>query len=127
MSIAGRVASGHFGFPKDGSVFCYSERIHAEIHKLFRWLKEENFLRGRDKDTFARAGAHFLAELNAIHPFRDGNGRSQLTFAALLATRAGYPLDLTRLAPAEFLGAMVASFRGNESPLVRQLLGLLRT
>jgi cell filamentation protein len=31
--------------------------------------------------------AHFLAELNAIHPFREGNGRTQLTFAVLLGVQ----------------------------------------
>ena len=35
--------------------------------------------------------------MNAIHAFREGNGRSQLTFFDMLATHAGYPLDMDHL------------------------------
>lgn len=72
------------------------------------------------------AGAHFLAELNAIHAFREGNGRTQLTFFALLAVHAGHPLDFRKLDPHEMLDAMIASFDENEAPLaaaIRRLIG----
>jgi cell filamentation protein len=72
-------------------------------------------------ETFARRAAHFLSELNALHAFRDGNGRSQLAFMMLLATQAGYPFDLDRLDPVPFLAAMIASFQGDEAPLMRQI------
>jgi cell filamentation protein len=65
-----------------------------------------------------------VATLNAIHAFRGGNGRTQTTFLALLADRAGHPLDLARLKPRALLNAMIASFRGDERLLVRQLLRL---
>jgi len=54
------------------------------------------------RNLFQDAAA-FLAWLNAIRPFREGNGRTQLTFIALLAAQAGHPLDLSRLEPARFL------------------------
>ena len=69
---------------------------------------------------------HFLAELNAIHAFRDGNGRSQLAFVTMLADRAGHPFDLARLRPAKFLKAMVASFFGNEKLLAAELVKVIR-
>ncbi|HTO84393.1 MAG TPA: hypothetical protein VMQ73_19370 [Methylomirabilota bacterium] len=56
-----------------------------------------------------------------MHPFRDGNGRTQLAFVALLAQRAGHPLALERLDPKAFLTAMIASFQGDERLLVDQL------
>jgi cell filamentation protein len=68
-------------------------------------------------NEFAECAAHFLAELNAIHAFREGNGRAQLTFFALLADRAGQTLDLEKLDPEAMLKAMVASFDGDESGL----------
>lgn len=63
--------------------------------------------------------------LNAIHPFREGNGRTQLTFTALLAARVGHPLKLSRLDPANFLKAMIASFFGDGARLRRQLRDLV--
>ena len=72
-------------------------------------------------DNFVREAASFLANLNAVHPFREGNGRSQLAFLALLGDSAGHPLDLQKLRPKALLDAMVGSFRGDEKPLVRNL------
>ena len=92
---------------------------------LFARLREAEFFDGLAAAEFAERTAHFLAELNAIHPFREGNGRSQLGFVALIAVRAGHSLVLERLDPATFLEAMIRSFGGNEGPLVHQLRGLL--
>jgi cell filamentation protein len=93
--------------------------------RLFLALRRAQFHRGRSVDEFARRAAHFLAELNAIHPFREGNGRTQLSFIALLATRAGHPLLLARLDPGEFLEAMIESFGGSEEPLAGQIRNLI--
>jgi cell filamentation protein len=92
---------------------------------LFARLSGAGLLRGREAKAFAEEAATFLAYLNAIHPFREGNGRTQLTFLALLAAQAGHPLDLSRLEPARFLQATIASFFGDEAPLRRQLRRLV--
>jgi cell filamentation protein len=59
-------------------------------------LNASKHLENLPVNGFAGRGAHFLAELNAIHAFREGNGRAQLTFFALLADRAGHPLDFPK-------------------------------
>jgi cell filamentation protein len=112
---------------RDGSMFCYPENIAREMRNLFAALKSRDGLRGLSREDFAPALARFLAELNAIHPFRDGNGRSQLAFAALIAARAGHPLNFKTLQPRKFLGAMIASFRGDERKLVAHILRLTAT
>lgn len=106
---------------KDNSMFCYPENIRNEMRRLFAALKKNHYLQNLSEADFTRQAAHFLAELNAIHPFRDGNGRTQLTFMSLLAARAGHPLHLERLEPAAFLNAMIASFQGDLGPLRTQL------
>jgi cell filamentation protein len=111
---------------KGGSMFCYPENIAAELGRVFAELAAQQHLRNLSSDTFATLSAHALAELNAIHAFRDGNGRTQLAFLAALANAAGHPLDFTRLDPADFLQAMIASFGGNEMRLaaaIHRLLG----
>jgi len=102
---------------KDGSMFCYPENIEAAATKLFGQLQEDDFLTGLSAKEFAKKSAHFLAELNAIHAFREGNGRTQLSFFLLLADQAGHPLDIDKLNPDEFLQAMIASFQTDEAPL----------
>lgn len=111
---------------KGGSAFCYPEHIEREMRTLFADLKARRGLSGLSPNEFAAQAATFLATLNAIHPFREGNGRTQLTFLALLSDRAGYPLDLDRLEPEQFLGAMVANFRRDTLDLsahIRRLIG----
>jgi len=72
---------------KGTSTFCYPEHIKGELQRIFLALRDSDCLRGLDAQSFALAAAHFLSELNAVHAFRDGNGRAQLAFLALLAAR----------------------------------------
>jgi cell filamentation protein len=110
---------------KGNSMFCYPENIESEAQKLFAQLERDNFLKGLSLEDFARKSAHFLSELNAIHAFREGNGRAQLSFFLLLADRASYPIDLNEFDPAAFLDAMIASFEGDEGPLARAIGNLI--
>lgn len=107
------------------SAFCYPENIAKEMHSLFADLGKRNLLRELSQKEFAVQAAHFLAELNAIHAFRDGNGRAQLAFVIMLADRAGHPVNLTKLRPVKFLKAMMASFFGNEKLLASELFKLI--
>jgi cell filamentation protein len=111
---------------KDGSAFCYPEYIDQQMGRLFSELDKQKHFRQRSPVDFAARAAHFLAELNAIHPFREGNGRTQLSFLALLAEQAGHPLALVHLNPGGMLQAMIKSFEGEEQPLAA-LIGQLIT
>ncbi len=110
---------------KADSMFCYPEHISTQMKALFADLKARHFLRELPRDRFAANAAQFLSTLNAIHGFRDGNGRCQLAFLAILANRAGHPLALKRLEPNAFLAAMTTSFHGDEQPLARQIRNLM--
>jgi cell filamentation protein len=56
---------------KGGNPFCYPEYIERQLKRLFDALFEENYFKGLDADAFAAKAAHFLAEINAILPFRE--------------------------------------------------------
>lgn len=110
---------------KGGNMFCFRENIENQASKLFAQLKKDKFLVGLEPEVLAEKAAHFLSELNVIHAFREGNGRSQLSFFLLLADYAGYPIDLEDLDPDAFLNAMIASFDGDEKPLAVVIQGLV--
>ena len=110
---------------KGGNPFCFPENIENQATRLFDDLRKADFLRNLDAPTFAASTAHFLAELNAIHAFREGNGRAQLTFFALLADYAGYPLNLDKLQPDELLEVMIASFDGYERKLATMIKSMI--
>lgn len=110
---------------KGDSTFCYPEYIPGEMKKLFAGLRQDNNLLGLTDTVFAAKAASLLANLNAVHAFRDGNGRSQMAFMNLLAIRAGHPLHLTKIAPKDFLAAMIRAFHGDEKQLADELARLL--
>jgi len=111
---------------KSGTAFCYPEHINKQMRALFFGLASKKHLRNLGPDRFAAEAAHFLATLNAIHPFREGNGRTQTMFLALLAHQAGYRLRFERLRPKSFLAAMIQSFYGDEQTLARHLRRLMQ-
>lgn len=105
---------------KGGNIFCCPEHIGAQIKRVFRKLKEDDFLRGRSFEGFIDGAAAFFGRAQAVQPFRKGNGRAQLSFLHLLSIKAGHPLALVKIRPAEFLAAMIASFNGNLRPLIAE-------
>ncbi|MGH7748909.1 MAG: Fic/DOC family protein, partial [Candidatus Dormibacteria bacterium] len=119
---AGRYRNVRTG--KGGNSFCYPEYIATSMDVLFRRLQDPTFQRGAAEVDFLNALAAFLADLNAIHPFREGNGRTQLAFVDLLAFRAGRPLNLGLLRPQPFLDAMIASFSGETAALRAELAAM---
>ena len=102
---------------KGGSWFCYPEHIATEMARVFGELGNPDRLADLDRVSFAKHLAHIIAEINAVHPFREGNGRTQLTFLAMLAEHAGFTFNADILDRDRVIQAMVDSFSGSEAPL----------
>lgn len=110
---------------KGASTFCYPEYIPDQMKQLFGSLKQAQYFAGLSTEGFALEAAHFIATVNAIHPFPEGNGRSQNGFLGLLATHAGHGLEFSRLNERAFRAAMIESFGGSEEPLAGQIRNLV--
>lgn len=82
-------------FRKGDTEFTHGEKLPEVAKGLFDALKEENDFKDLDKAQFIKSTASFLNGLNILHPFREGNGRTQRLFMELLAQNAGYELDLS--------------------------------
>lgn len=89
----------------------------SSLDKTFDDLKEERYLSGADRGHFANRGAYYLGEINAVHPFRDGNGRTQREFIRQLAQRNGYVLDWSRVSREQMIDASRQSFKTDNSGL----------
>jgi cell filamentation protein len=110
---------------KGGNPFCFPEHIPNEMDRLFRLLSGPVFQPSNDVQDFVPAAANFLAELNAIHPFREGNGRAQLSFMHLIGLRAGHPFAFENVRSETFMPAMIASYHNDLAPLIAELNELL--
>ena len=108
--------------------FALSHQIKPSLSRLLRELDQEYHLAKLPRASFATRAAHYLGELNAIHPFRDGNGRTQREFIRELADRSGYALDWSRVTPKQMREASKSSFqRGDNSGLEEAIRAAIET
>lgn len=94
---------------KGGFRFIPALYVESGLMDLFRELQQENFLKNESLETFPKRLAYYMAELNVIHPFREGNGRSNREFIRQLALHAGYKLEWSKLDAKELLHASIRS------------------
>ncbi|EPU6781627.1 Fic family protein, partial [Campylobacter coli] len=78
---------GNFGkYAPNGTItnFVPGKDLNVTAQQIFTWLKEDNYLtNSKDLNDFAKNLAEFARNLNALHPFREGNGRTQRIFLKL--------------------------------------------
>lgn len=92
------------------------------LEGIFADLKAENYLKQLDLDAFALRAGHYLGEINAVHPFREGNGRTQREFIRTLALAAGHRLTWAGLTPDENNTASRVSYATGDSSALAALI-----
>lgn len=98
---------------KGGTEFAAPNEIKDKLEHLCDKIRERNYFRDMDHDGAANAMADAMSELNMIHPFREGNGRTQRAFLGQLALNAGYDLDFTKMSENDMRNASMSAARGN--------------
>jgi cell filamentation protein len=78
---------------KQATRFCTVDRIEPEANKLFVELAKNKFFMELDKSVLISAAAEFYADLNVVHPFREGNGRAQRILFEHLIVNCGYEIS----------------------------------
>jgi cell filamentation protein len=109
-----------------GSWFCLPQYIESSAAEIFRALHGEGLLRGLPRDVFTERLTYYLGEVNAVHPFREGNGRAQRAFFEQLASDAGFILDWQHLDADRNVAASAAIMHGDPAPMRKMLDELLR-
>jgi cell filamentation protein len=109
-----------------GSLFCLPQYIEPAAAEIYAQLGKEHFLRRLAREEFLDRLTVYLGEVNAVHPFREGNGRAQRAFFEQLASEAGYTLDWQHLDANRNIAASVAIMNGDADPL-RKMLDELTT
>lgn len=77
----------------DGAPFEPAETLAKRAHDLFFQLRTERYLSGLPWERFIERLAWYYARINQLHPFPEGNGRTQRLFVEHLAAEAGYGID----------------------------------
>lgn len=102
---------------KKGTIFCDASQIE-EIGKLkFERLKKQNYLKELEKEQFIDEISDLYNELNILHPFREGNGRTLRLFITLLIRNAGFDIDFSKCDPDIIMLATINAAHGDISML----------
>lgn len=104
-----------------GTWFCPVRNIESYAADVFAKLAGEGLLRNRGRTEFVAGLADYYSDINALHPFREGNGRTQRAFLGQLARDAGFRVAWERLDGARNDSASIAGFHGDNEPLRRML------
>lgn len=98
-------------------LFCLSEHIESFGNDIFNELKQEKYFINYDNDKKLDKLVELFADINALHPFREGNGRSQRLFIESLAKINGIYLDLTNVSKMDMIIASHESISGDYGKL----------
>lgn len=103
----------------DASVpFAHAQFIEAEARRIFQQLEDKEYLVDLGRRNFIIELTKLAAELNALHPFREGNGRAIRLFLIMLADHAGYLLDYSQVSAEEIIRADKLAFEGDDKLLL---------
>ncbi|MEM7799045.1 MAG: Fic family protein [Chloroflexota bacterium] len=102
---------------KGGHQFQFRQYIETGMADIYKRLKDDNFLKGRSAEAFAKGAGEIIGDVNYVHPFRDGNGRTQLQYLKLLGAQAGHELDLARLERSSWIEASREAHKANYKPM----------
>lgn len=109
---------------KGDTLFCKAINIDNFSKEIFSKLQKENFFKGiTKKEELVEKLASLFLDINALHPFREGNGRTQREFVRELAEERGYNLDFKNISKEEMIEL---SIRDNPKELAKIFLENIR-
>lgn len=97
---------------KGSSFFAAFNHLEVSAEAIFRRLADERHLQGLDPATFSARAADYLGEINALHPFREGNGRAQREFMNHVAAESGFVIQWENAKPSAIEATAIQSFHG---------------
>jgi len=86
--------------------------LEHEAQRILDSLQRSNLLRRIQPIEFARKVARLLAEINVLHPFREGNGRTQRLFVEAFANQAGHHLHFDVVSGERMVQASIEATSG---------------
>lgn len=98
---------------KKGTNFCPADKINERGQRIFQRLVDLDFLRNINGDDFIIEFTDLYCDLNYLHPFREGNGRTQRLFLSMLVSNLGMSLDFTQIDADYLMIATIKSVSGD--------------
>ncbi|WP_413736744.1 putative adenosine monophosphate-protein transferase Fic [Sodalis sp. RH21] len=97
--------------------YCHFSYLEKEGNAVMQRLEDEDYLRGLALDEICPRLGHYYADINMLHPFREGNGRAQRIFFEQLIIHAGFDARWEPIEREEWINANEAGAFGDSAPL----------
>ena len=97
---------------KRGTAFCKAENLQEQCNVLFNYLAQNDYFTNENRSDFAEKITDFYISTNMLHPFREGNGRTQRVFITQLIKNAGYGFSFSDIDTDELMIATIQSANG---------------
>ena len=107
---------------KKGTRFAKYDEIEKLAEACFNHLKNCNYFRNMDIETFVENLTDLYCVTNYLHPFREGNGRTQRVFLTEVALNAGYEMNFSDIDTDELMIATIQAANGVDTNLKNMLL-----
>lgn len=102
---------------KGGSQFQAKDYIETGMEDVHRRILKHGYLRDLNAEEFSGLVGEIIGDVNYVHPFREGNGRTQIYYYKQLARQAGHDVDLTKLTQESWMAASRQAHQGNYDPM----------
>ena len=107
---------------KKGTRFTLAENIEYQAELVFKRLKDCNYFKGLPHNELVEEIVDFYCVTNELHPFREGNGRTQRAFLTQLIRNAGYDINFADMDTDLLMITTIQSAQG-VTDLLRRVLG----
>lgn len=107
---------------KEHTLFCRAAFLDGEAEQIARWIRQHQYLEADHAEPFAQEAGELMTHLNMLHPFREGNGRTQREFVRQLARFHGFILDYRQMDMERYWVASVADDPRGMSAALRPAL-----
>ena len=110
---------------KNGQPFMFRQYIRTGMEDVHRRIRDGRYLRGSSPDAFAEKAGMIIGDVNHIHPFREGNGRTQMFYLKQLAERAGHQISLERVNGEQWIEASILANQGEYAAMSKSIRAAL--
>lgn len=105
------------GISKQDTRFCQPDYMEKEAGKIFKGMASANWFEGMSRSDLIVAVADAYSDLNVVHPFREGNGRTQRILFEHLVMNVGFEISWWGVENDEWLYANIAAYNCVLEPL----------
>nr|WP_306267009.1 Fic family protein [Pararhizobium sp. IMCC3301] len=102
---------------KGGSQFQFRQYIETGMADVHRRIRSHAYLKNLSSSAFADIAGEIIGDINYVHPFREGNGRTQMHYLKQLCAEAGHSIDLTLIEKRAWMDASRQAHLGDYQPM----------